>query len=232
MKVEFTAEVVELKELKPHPRNYREHPEDQLTHIAESIRRHGFYRPIVTARELTILAGHGVALAAAQLGRRKVPIRRLPLDPDDPLALQVLAGDNEMSRLAAIDDRALTELLRELAERSDGDDGLLGTGFDREKLAALLMVTRTRDEIADFDAAAEWVGVPSFDSVVRSVMLVVHFRSEEDRTAFVEQAKLDVRKGSEQLRASETGPTTLTCWWPEREPEDTGAARWEEGDDA
>jgi hypothetical protein len=55
-----TTELIAIKELKPHPRNYRSHPEDQLVHLVNSIKQHGFYRNVVVAKDNTILAGHGV----------------------------------------------------------------------------------------------------------------------------------------------------------------------------
>lgn len=58
--VEFQHEMIEIQTLKPHPRNYRTHPEDQIAHLIESISKHGFYRNVVIAKEGTILAGHGV----------------------------------------------------------------------------------------------------------------------------------------------------------------------------
>jgi len=94
---------VPVASLKPHPVNYRKHPEDQLRHIERSVKEHGFYRNVVVARDGTILAGHGVVLAAKRLKRDKVPVIRLPLAADDLRALKVLTSDNEISRLAEVD---------------------------------------------------------------------------------------------------------------------------------
>jgi ParB-like chromosome segregation protein Spo0J len=68
------AEFVPLASLKPHPRNYRIHPDDQLEHIIKSIQEHGFYRNVVAARDGTILAGHGVVQAALKMGLKGVPV--------------------------------------------------------------------------------------------------------------------------------------------------------------
>lgn len=154
------VEQVPLADLKPHPRNYREHPDDQIEHLAQSIRQNGFYRNIVVARDNTILAGHGVALAAGRLGMLEVPVVRLPIDPDCPAALKVLTGDNEIEHLAEQDDRLLSELLKEIKEVDL--DGLLGTGYDEAMLANLVFVTRPAGEIEDFDEAAHWVGMPEY----------------------------------------------------------------------
>lgn len=215
-----------LSSLTPHPRNYREHPEDQLAHIMQSLREHGFYRNVVVARDGTILAGHGVVQAAQQLGLEDVPVVRLPIDRDDPRALKVLAGDNEMSRSALVDDRALTTLLKQIMD--EDPIGLLGTGFDEMQLAALVMVTRPEDEVRSFDEAAEWVGMPEFSVGERILKMFVSFASDEDFVEFCE------RNGfGRTLRAfrEETRKHTYSSWYPEKENTDLSAVGFEETDD-
>tara|TARA_Y100000310_G_scaffold92397_1_gene90047 strand:+ start:6291 stop:6968 length:678 start_codon:yes stop_codon:yes gene_type:complete len=210
------VEAVPLKGLKPHPRNYRVHGEDQLEHLTKSLREHGFYRPIVTANDLTILAGHGVSLAARELKLKKVPVIRLPIAPDHPRALKVLTGDNEISHLVGVDDRALTELLREINEVDI--DGLLGTGYDEAMLAALTFVTRPASEIENIDAAAHWAGMPEFEAPPPRVGLVLSFDSEAERDALVESMALVIAK--------KTGPT-WSAWYPPRERQDLTSLRFE-----
>lgn len=72
------TELVALSKLKPHPRNYRKHPADQLAHIKASIKQHGFYRNVVVAKDDTILAGHGVVQAAKEMKVKQVPVFRVP----------------------------------------------------------------------------------------------------------------------------------------------------------
>lgn len=211
--------VVPLDSLRPHPRNYRTHPEDQLAHIARSIELHGFYRNVVVARDRTILAGHGVVTAARRLGRWEVPVVPLDLDPEEPLALSVLAGDNEIGRLAEVDDRALTDLLRELA--GDDFDRLLGTGFDEAQLAALALVTRPASELADFAAAAEWVGLPEFDAAGPDPVIHVKFLTLEDRDRFL----TDVL-GADHYIVRRQGDN-WTTWWPEKARNDLVALRFD-----
>ena len=130
------AEEVELASLRPHPRNYRKHPEGQIAHIMESLKVHGFYRHIVIAEDGTILAGHGLAEAARRLGLPTAPVYRLPVAATSAVALKVLTGDNELTRFAENDDRQLAELLREV--HAEDPSGLLGTGYDTEAFEALV----------------------------------------------------------------------------------------------
>lgn len=213
------VEVVALADLKPHPRNYRTHPPDQLAHIIKSIEEHGVYRNVVVAQDYTILAGHGVCKALAQMGRDQVPVLRLPIAPDSPQALKVLAGDNEIGHLAQVDDRLFTEILKEVKEL----DSLLGTGFDEMMLANLVYVTRPEGEIGDRDQAAEWAGagMPDYADGGIPFKLTISFRTKEDRLRFIAEHGLRVRTQGE----------TALCWmtwWPYREQEDTSAVRFEQ----
>jgi hypothetical protein len=176
-------ELVALDDLTPHPRNYRKHPADQIAHLAQSMREHGFYRNVVVARDGTILAGHGVAEAAREAGLTEVPVVRLPIAPDDPRAIKLLVADNEVGHLAEQDDRALTELLKQISEK---DAGLIGTGYDEAMLANLLYVTRPRDEIQDFDAAAHWAGLPEYFANEKPFTVVVSCETEQEREQFIE----------------------------------------------
>jgi hypothetical protein len=212
-------EEVALDELKPHKRNYRTHPDDEIEHLMESIQSNGVYRNIVVAQDGTIIAGHGVALAARKLGLTHIPVYRTEYGPDDPRALKLLVSDNEISHLAESDDRLLTKLLREL---KDFDLDLLGTGYDDMMLANLLMVTRPASEIADLEAAAQWVGMPEYDMESKSgqIQIIVNFANEEDRKEFCHLLSLDADK----IPKSGTGKS---IWWPKpRENMDSRSIRF------
>ena len=208
--------MVETDSLNPHPRNYRSHPEDQLDHLAQSLKDNGFYRPVVIAKDNTILAGHGIVQAAKRLEMNKVPVIQLPIGPDDPKALKVLTGDNAIQHLAAQDDRALTELLKEL---SDSDD-LLGTGYDEMMMAALAMVTRPKSEIETIDAAAEWAGMPDYEPRGVRITLQMNFEDESARDEFVRKHDITCQKKRE-------GAPTWSAWWPEKEREDPGSIKYD-----
>jgi len=214
----FAVELAPVEALKPHPRNYRGHPDDQIEHIVASIQAHGVYRNVVIAQDGTILAGHGVVEACRRLGLPRVPVHRLPLAPDDPRALKVLTGDNEIEHLAEQDDRLLTELLREIKDQDAA--GLLGTGYDEMMLANLVFVTRPESEIQDFDEAAQWVGLPGYEAAPDPLKVTVNFANAEDRAGFFRR-----------LGVAFTDKTD-SIWWPPREREDKLSLKFVEGDDA
>ena len=203
--------MVDISKLKDHPRNYRDHPDDQLEHIMQSLREHGFYRNIVCAEDMTILAGHGVVKAAKKLGLTQAPVIKLPIDPEDARALKVLAGDNELSHLAIDDDRLLSELLKEIADTDV--NGLLGTGYDEMMLANLVMVTRPESEIRNFDEAAAWVGMPEYGREAERLKLVMYFASDADREDFSKRLGLNLNEKSK------------SAWWPPREDDDVSSLK-------
>lgn len=218
--VHLERKLERLADLKPHPRNYRGHPADQLEHIRESIRRTGIYRNVVIAEDGTILAGHGVVMAAQSLGLETVPAIRLPIGPNDPVALKVLTGDNEIGHLGEIDDRRLSEILKEI---KDVDiSGLAGTGYDDLMLAALVMVTRPSGEIADFNEASQWVGMPGCEPKDDDLKVVVVFRNKKDRDAWVkiaEQAGMD-------LKMHYKSAAVWSTWWPPKDRDDLASVRF------
>ena len=206
----FTAELVDIKQLKPHPRNYQTHPEYQLRHIQKSIETHGFYRNVVVAKDYTILAGHGVVEASQRMGIDKIPVHIVDVEPDDAKAIQILTGDNEINNLAVVNDRLLTELLKEIMTEDTGN--LIGTGFDESQLASLVMITRPSHEIKDKNEAAEWLGMPEWENSTEPLKVIVSFESAEDRERFFEQLEYDNYTDS-----------TKSIWYPYKPKDDTGS---------
>lgn len=213
------SRLVPIGDLKAHPRNYRRHPPDQVAHLAQSILEHGFYRNVVAARDLTLLAGHGVVQAAATIEVEEVPVIVLDLDPLEPRALVILAGDNEIARLADVDDRALSEILKEVGDSTERLVGLLGTGYDETMLANLVFVTRPRSEIASPDAAKEWRGLPDYEPGSAGVKLVIQFEDAETRLELMR------RIGVKTIHKQTNGVWSI--WYPERAKEDLASLRFE-----
>lgn len=120
--------------LSPHPRNYNQHPPAQIERLAASLRQFGQVRPIV-AHGTTIIAGHGVYLAAKHLGYTSLRVTHLPDDWTDEQAMAYLVADNETRRGAEPDDTELAALLDELQQ---ADFDIAAMGFDDAEYGALL----------------------------------------------------------------------------------------------
>lgn len=126
--VKFAAGVAPLLEpidaVRQHPRNPNNGDVEALT---ESIQINGFYTAITADRSTGyILAGNHRYQALLALNATQIPV--IWADPDgEGGALRVLAGDNQLSRLARMDNAALLEVLKDLQE---SEIGLVGSGFD------------------------------------------------------------------------------------------------------
>lgn len=150
--MEYPIEIVALADLAPHPRNYREHPPEQLAQIQASLDEHGFYRNIVIARDGTILAGHGVVEAMRSAGASNVPAIRVDCAPDSPQALRILTGDNQLALFAVDNDALLAGILSEI--KTDVA-GLLGTGHTSASLDELLAGISTPDPAEEYSRKIE-----------------------------------------------------------------------------
>ena len=216
--LQIRPEVIDLSALKPHPKNYKSHPKDQIEHIAKSIRQFGLYRQILVAEDNTILAGHGLVEACRSLGRKRVPVTRFNIGPDHPAAMKLLIADNEVGHLGENDDRALSELLATVNKTAD--EGLLGTGYDISMLTALVMVTRHADEIPDRAAATAWVGLPEHEQPEAPFQLIITFENEASRKKFI----------------TDTGMVSIHCQdskrssarWPPSAKRDLASVRFEQ----
>jgi len=127
-------EQVPIGSLTPHPRNYRSHPERQLTELQTSLREYGWARNVVVSSDNVILAGHGIVEAARKEGHTTVPVFRLGLKGSDPRAEKFLVLENTVSRLAEDDDTQLAALLADVQRT----EGLAGTGYGDADLDALI----------------------------------------------------------------------------------------------
>ena len=122
---------INIDELHTHPSNVRQ---GDIGAISESLEAHGQYRSIVYQQSTKrILAGNHTYKAAKALGWTH--IAATPVICDDEQALRILLADNKANDLATYDEPELIELLKQLADTSDG---LLGTLFDGDELDSLI----------------------------------------------------------------------------------------------
>ena len=146
----IVTELRRIADLRPHPRNYRRHPEHQLAILRESLRVHGQQKPVVITPDGTILAGHGLVEAARAEGWSEIACHVY----DGPYPEALLAIDNRASDLAEDDEAALAQLLRDL----EAQDQLSAAGWEQDDLHELLLRLDAeeksgKDETFDADQA-------------------------------------------------------------------------------
>jgi len=143
----LTTEQRPIGSLRPHPRNYRRHPEHQLAVLRDSLRIHGQQKPVVITPDGTILAGHALVEAAKAEGWSQVAVHIY----DGPYPDAFLILDNRANELAENDGEALLALLREAQQ----EDILPAVGYGEEDILALLAeVNAAHPRGEDFDVEA------------------------------------------------------------------------------
>jgi DNA modification methylase len=136
-------QVVNLADLQPHPANYNRHSEAQIAKLAKSLQTFGQVRSVVVWRN-TILAGHGVVLAALSLGWTEIRADDVShLSEDEALAYVV--ADNELARQSDPDQAQLAAILEELQAREP--QLVTAAGYSTAELEQLLRLVRPQEPV-------------------------------------------------------------------------------------
>lgn len=120
-----------LVDLKPRKSNPRTHSKKQIAQIADAIRQFGFTNPILVDEDNGIIAGHGRAEGAKQVGLAQVPTVRLSDMSEAEIRAYVIA-DNRLAENAGWD-RALLGLELQYLSELDIDFDVTVTGFDLDR---------------------------------------------------------------------------------------------------
>jgi site-specific DNA-methyltransferase (adenine-specific) len=137
-----------IGEIKPYPKNAKEHTKAQVKKIAASIKEFGWGQPIVVNKDGVVIVGHGRLLAAKSLGMETVPTLTVELDEERARAYRL--ADNKLNE-SAWDMDIVIEELKALSA------GMLDlTGFDenliletKEDKPDISTVTVPRSKIGD-----------------------------------------------------------------------------------
>jgi ParB-like chromosome segregation protein Spo0J len=125
-----------VADLVPYAKNAREHSEEQLGQIAESIKRFGFTIPVLVDESLGIIAGHGRVEAAKRLGMVDVPTILAAGWSDEQKRAYVIA-DN---KIGLNSDWNLDILKGELVALSEVGADLATLGFSALELSDLMAI--------------------------------------------------------------------------------------------
>ncbi len=130
----LVVQQVAVDALKPYKNNARIHDEKQVGQIAASIQEFGFNVPVLIDGNNSIIAGHGRALAAKQIGMTQVPTIRIDHLTDAQRRAFIIA-DNKLTENGGWNEEMLAAELAEL-QALDFDIGL--TGFEAEEIERLM----------------------------------------------------------------------------------------------
>lgn len=107
--------IIQTEDLKPNPANPNTHPAEQIRLLARIIQDQGWRQPItVSTRSGYIVKGHGRYMAALKLGC-PAPVDFQHYDSQER-ELADLIADNRIAELSKIDNAALEEALRQIAD--------------------------------------------------------------------------------------------------------------------
>lgn len=111
---EFNVEMLDPRELKAHPRNFRRHPESQTAALEQSISEHGWLSaPIWNRRTGRILDGHArVELAVGK--ETTIPVR--VIDVPEEQERRILRAFDRIGAMAEVDTAALDALIAEIGD--------------------------------------------------------------------------------------------------------------------
>lgn len=135
-----------LSKLSAYEHNAKLHTDEQIQHIANSIREFGFDQPVVCDEAGIIIAGHGRVLASAALGLTEIPVWQVTgLSADAKRALRL--ADNKLNLDTGFDVGALRLEMSKLA-----DCGLDLASFS---LAFDFDISKIEERSLDVDTTAE-----------------------------------------------------------------------------
>lgn len=158
---EPTIELIAVKDLKPHPQNWRLHPEPQMAALAESVDRHGVLQfPVWNRRTGHTLDGHARVKLAGE--RKLKDLKVVVVDVPETKELQILVTLDRVGEMRTRDEGALVDLLRALeAEQAvplawdDEFDKLIGAAVLAENRALGNGAGGLADEGADIPVEVE-----------------------------------------------------------------------------
>ncbi len=157
MKYHLRDELAPLEKLQPNPDNPKIHPEEQISKIANSLKRFGPVAPIIVDENYMIVAGHARYKAAKQLGLASFPVRVFSFDADT--ATMYMLADNKLAEDAEWDAVKLPELLRALESRELDLDVMGFAPLDLDKMRLQL---RYDEQPRDHSALVRDFIVPPF----------------------------------------------------------------------
>lgn len=142
--------MVDVKALKPHPKNRNKHPQDQIERLAKIIEYQGWRQPVKVSKQSGfITSGHGRVLVAKYVGWPTVPVNYQDYDSEEQEYADVQA-DNAIALWAELDLSGINADIGDLGPDLDVD--LLGINGFELNLADKFDEPPQKNEAKDKDA--------------------------------------------------------------------------------
>lgn len=137
--------MVKVGDLKPHPKNRNNHPDEQIQRLAQILEYQGFRYPIkVSKASGYITSGHGRLMAAKKLGMKEVPVNFQEYESEEQEYADIVA-DNSIASWSELDFSGI-----------NADIGDLGPDFDID----LLGIKNFEIEVADKEGLTDADAIP------------------------------------------------------------------------
>jgi hypothetical protein len=176
----LTIEWVELKKIKPNPKNPNQHNPDQIDRMVKLISHYGWRHPIIVSNQSGhIVVGHCRYEAAKKLNLPKIPVHYQDFTPEDEYGFMV--ADNGSADWSNLNYGMINAEISEL-----------GPDWDLEWLGLQDFVLDMSDKINQGDENAEWVGMPDFVAGDKEIKLTLVFRTELEREQYAKKHKIAV----------------------------------------
>jgi len=140
-------EYIDIAKIKEYENNAKEHPQEQVQQIADSIEEFGFNDPVAIDEDNIIIEGHGRYLASKILGLKSIPIIRLKHLSETQKRAYILAH-NKLTLNTGFDKETL---IKELTSLFESGFDLLITGFDENEIEEFGIGFNVKD--IDYDKA-------------------------------------------------------------------------------
>jgi len=138
------AGLVDLADLRPHPRNPNRHNDQQIALLAKNIRALGWRHPVLVSKlSGFVVAGHARIEAARLLNLAAVPVDFQPFDCESD-ELAYLVADNRIAELAERDNATIKDLLEVL---DDGQFDTDLTGYCQQEIERLMNQTMPESKV-------------------------------------------------------------------------------------
>lgn len=147
---------VDVEALIPHPKNYNEHPEEQIEGLEESLEQFTQYKSITVQERpeggFWIVTGHGVTQAARRRHEKRLRADIIPASWPPELVEAILIADNEHPKGSVPNSSRLATLLQSLQQKGLSLKSMGSSEVSLNKLLAEMRSKQSTSFLAQYIA--------------------------------------------------------------------------------